>query len=169
MTTSKTSLCALLLTAAAGSLFVSNSAAASSVRDTSAGGACHALNSTAKFTFSNNYLVNTGTNDQYVVCHFQMNDDSSVALSHPSNLDLSMTAGSTPGTVLCGAQEGSYFGGVNTIISSTSSNFTMAAGTNRFFNFNAGALVRTRYWDTLTLSCRVPAGFTMGLIEWTEG
>jgi hypothetical protein len=168
MKMSTTSACASMAIAIA-ALSGSAPAAASSYRDTSAGSACHPVNPGIAFTYSNNYLTNTTSTNQYVVCHFQMDDDGALAVTKPTNLDIAFTSGATGGTIVCGAQEGSFFNGVNNVTSSNGQNYIMGPSSNHFIIFNTAGLTRSVFYDVLTVTCRVPPGFKMGLIEWTEG
>jgi len=168
MKMSTTSACALMAIAIA-ALSGSAPAAAASYRDTSAGSACHPMNPGIAFTYSNNYLTNTTSSNQYVICHFQMNDDGSTATTKPTALDVAFASGATGGTIVCGAQEGGFYSGTNFVTSSNGQNYVMAPNSNHFIIFNTTGLTRSVAWDVLTVSCRVPPGFKMGLIEWTEG
>ena len=165
-----TSLCALVVFV--GALSASQPAAATHAHDTSAGGACHAANGAAdgKFTYSNNYLTNIGTTDQYVICHLQMDDDDSVPLTHPVYLAVHTVAGATAGTITCVAQEGAFYTGAsNTIASSSARSATLDVGLNSNLNWDTNLLTRPAIYYTLTLNCKVPGGFKLGLIEYWEG
>ena len=145
-------------------------AQATVARDLSAGGACHAANGAAvgKFTFSNFSLLNIGTTDQFVVCNFQMEEDLSLTLKAASTLSVSVTAGATPGTVTCTAQTGHHYSGATVIRSSFVRTVTLPASNNGYLLWDDPAWIRINPWDTLTLNCRLPGGFRMGLIEWYQ-
>jgi hypothetical protein len=160
--------CALVVVAAAAFGTPAPAAATETARDTNAAGACRPVNSLVHFSYSNNYLTNSTTTDQYVVCQFQMNDDFSAAAPGPAALDVAVATGATAGFVLCSAQEGSFYGGSNYVTSSNQQNYSLAANSNHYMVFTTSALTRTNYWETLTLICRIPAGGKMGLIEWYQ-
>jgi hypothetical protein len=141
-------------------------------RDTSAGGACHPANGAAagKFTYGNLSLTNLGSVDQYVICHLQMDDDpTALTPTRPEILAVAVTAGATPGTVACVGQIGYHANGVNHLRSSISRSLALAAANNGFLLWNSGTpWAREFVYETLTLNCKVPPGFKLGLIEWAQ-
>jgi hypothetical protein len=154
------------------SLAASSPAHALRARDTSAGGACHPANGAAagKFTYGNLSLTNVGTVDQYVICHLQMDDDTTALYpARPDTLSVAVTAGATPGTVACVAQIGFHANGANYVRSSFSRSVTLAAGNNGWAYWDSTtAWTREFAYETLTLNCKVPPGFRMGLVEWLQ-
>jgi hypothetical protein len=167
MSKSTTSLCAFMVIAAAGALGASGPAAATVYSDTSAGGACHPAGGGAasKFTYSNNYLTNIGTTDQYVICHFGMND-TVTPVTNPSLLYISVAAGGTSGTISCVAQHGSFYLGANHVESSQTRSASMSAGASGTLSFDTSTMTRTQVYNTFTVNCRVPGGFKLALIEY---
>lgn len=162
----------LLAVACLAVLFGATPAHALRYRDTSAGGACHPANGGAanRFTYGNLSLTNIGTVDQYVICHLQMDDDASALTpTRPEILAVAVTAGATPGTVVCVGQIGYHANGGNNVRSSISRTTTLPASNNGFLVWNTGTpWVREFVYETLTLNCKVPPGFKLGLIEWAQ-
>jgi hypothetical protein len=166
-----TTLCAFMVIAAAAALGATGPAAATTnYNDTSSGGACHAAAGSAepKFTYANNYLTNISTTDQYVVCHFAMNDSSIPSPLQLTDLVVHTASGSTTGTLICVAQYGAYYSGANHVESTQTQNLPLGAGSYGQVNFSA-TFTRTQIYNTFTLNCKVPAGFKLGLIEFWQG
>ena len=165
----KSMLALALFTACVGAV-PSSPAEAAVLRDTSAGGACHAANgaAAAKFSFGNNLLTNNATNDQYVVCHFQMHDDQATALTTPLYLSVAVSSGPTGGVVTCLAQMGFFASGVHSVTASVTRSTLISTGGSAAMEWNAVAWGRTDAFQTLTLNCKLPPGFRMGLIQWQQ-
>lgn len=151
---------------AAGLLAFPAADAATYWRNASAGANCHAANGAAsdKFTFANNYLTNIGTNDQYVICSLDM-DDNAAGSMHANYIAVSAKAGSTSGTLTCIAQEGRFDNGENIISASQTRSRLVFANYSEVLIWPDG-LPRLLFDDVLTLNCRVPAGFKLGLIRY---
>ena len=159
-----------LLTICVG-MVVTPTATAAKFRDTSAGGACHAANgaAAAKFSFGNHYLTNNATTDQYVVCHFQMDDEQAELITTPLFLAMTATAGpASGGTVTCLAQVGNYSMGATTITASATRSAPLAAGASTTLDWSGVSWGRTQHYQVMTLNCRLPPGFRMGLIQWLQ-
>jgi hypothetical protein len=137
-------------------------------RDTSAGGACQAAagGSTA-FTFGNTYLLNKGTTAQYVICHFaQLDFDNDH--QPPERLDVYFTAGLSADTISCVVQMGYFYNGAVITSAWQTRTATADATTSGALTWLAADLPRTAAAYTLTLNCKVPAGFKLGLIGLRE-
>jgi hypothetical protein len=142
-------------------------AAASIHRNTSGGGACQPASSgSTSFSFNNTYLENRGTTAQYVICHFTQLDFGDDALS-PERLDLYFTAGASSGTPVCVVQMGWHWGTLHTS-AAVARTATIAAGGTDDLTWLSGDLPRTTAAYTLTLNCKVPPGFKLGLIGLRE-
>jgi hypothetical protein len=165
----KSMLALAMFTTCLGAL-TAHTANAAVFRDTSAGGACHAANgaAAAKFSYGNNLLTNNATNDQFVVCHFQMDDDQAVTLTTPLYVSAAISPGATGGTVTCLAQMGYFLSGQSLVSASISRSATLPAGEHTTLAWNAVSWGRTEPYQTLTLNCRLPPGFRMGLIQWQQ-
>jgi hypothetical protein len=138
-------------------------------RHTSAGGACHVANGGAagKFTFNNHYLTNIGTTDQYVICHFEMDDPTAL----PNSVDYLGVQAFAPYpdmTVTCVAQTGNYVDGTVNLQSSVARSYTTFGANAPFALEWIGALTRQNVTQVLTLNCKVPPGAKLGLITRTE-
>jgi hypothetical protein len=159
---------AAALAATVSCLALPTPAAAQTYRDTSAGGACKAAaaGSTA-ITFGNTYLLNKSTVAQYVICHFDMFDLAGSTAQSTSMLKAYFGAGDTAGTPTCVVQIGFYTQQLYTSDISSGS-VTIQPGLSDFIAFGSADMVRDAYYQTLTLNCKVPPGFRMGLIERTD-
>jgi hypothetical protein len=138
-------------------------------RDTSGGGACHAASGGAagSFTYGNNYITNTGTTTQYVICHFGMVDV--VDLMPPTQLfQVSISTTVANRTVLCTAQTGAYFAGTNHIASSNARTHTFDAVGDFSLQWDASQIIRTSAYTTFTLNCRMDPGTRVGVIEYWD-
>ena len=144
-------------------------AAANRSHDSSAGGSCHSASPTPKFSRNNHYTTNIAATDQYLVCQFQMDDDPTVPATDIKYLELSVVAGASGGTVTCVAQIGALYAGSMHLESSISRSVTLTAGNGGYLNFGANPLIRSVYYNVLTMNCRVPTGFKVGLLEWEDG
>jgi hypothetical protein len=147
--------------------FAATPAAASIHRNTSAGGACKsaAAGSTA-FTFGNTYLLNKATTYDYVICQFTQLDFGDDHLA-PERLDVYFTAGATGGTPVCVVQMGWYWGELHTS-AVVARSVVMAAGASDDLTWLGSDLPRTAAAYTLTLNCKMPPGFKLGLIGLRE-
>ncbi len=137
-------------------------------RASSAGGACQPANGGAAwFQFSNNYLTNIGTTDKYIVCHFVIDEDlgGMGAVSSIANLSVGTNSGAVGGQAVCSAQTGYHYYSTTSIMGTNVGAITLGANTYGPIQFNEAALPRTATYDVLTLNCRVPGGWKIGLIQ----
>ncbi len=157
---------ALSSTLAVGALLgLSHPASASVFRATNGGAACKpALSNSTSFLFNNKYAENTNTTDQYLICHLVM-ADLSTGPPPPQQLTIWFKAGATGGTALCLVQAGYYLDSTITSASVFSSGTAAAGGLVAVSWFEPG-LVRSTSNHALTLNCKVPAGWRMGLIQY---
>ena len=133
-------------------------------RNTNAGAACQPRYPGARaFAAGNHSLRNTGDVDQYVVCHFGQMDLGPEPQS-PASLAVHASAGALAGQVICIARTGYFDGAVQTSAASTRA-AQVASGGSTVLSWTAADLPRSSVADALTLECKVPAGFTVGLIE----
>lgn len=161
-------------TALAALVFVAGLQAAGETRaavinlSTNGGAACKpAYGASTSFAFRTSYAENIGTTDQYVVCHFPNWD-----LGPPQGLEslqLYMTAGAYPGTVVCVAGMGYYYNTTH-FTSVLSKSVTVAsAGQGGVIEYLGGELPDNGGGDeSLTLNCKLPRGFKFGLIRRTQ-
>ena len=138
-------------------------------RYTGAGGACHPANggSVPKFTRGPHHLTNNNTTDQYVVCHFAMDD----ATSSPNGLgkvELHIWSANAGATITCVGQTGAYYFGVVHARSTVSRTHTFTApGESHYLEWDA-VLQRESLADTLSISCKMGPGTRLGLIARAE-
>ena len=138
--------------------------AADHYRDTNGGSACHPANgaAAAKFTRANHYLTNNNATEQYVVCHFPM-DDAAGLVAEMDYLSVHVQA-TGAGAVTCVAQTGSYFGGVLTLRANVARSHTFSAAGPMVLTWD-GVLPRLAVHDVLTVNCKLAPGMRIGLIE----
>ena len=144
--------------------------AATRFYDTNGGAACHAANGGAanKFTFNNHYLTNIGTTDQYVICHFQMDDDAAVGPATIDYLAVWVQMPTSGSTVSCVAQTGHWYN--NTLFAEATvgrSYTSVGANQNAYLEWEA-VLPRASVSDALTLNCKLGPGMKLGLIARRE-
>ena len=158
---------ALLALTLVAALASPGSADATVYRDTSAGGACHAANgaNAASFNFSNNYVTNTGTTTQYIICHLQMEDAFVPVATEFFAVHVQSTQAGTR-IVSCSAQTGSFFNGVNQVKSAQVQAYTFSGPGSTDLNWNESTMARVSPWFTVTLNCRMDPGTRVGLIEY---
>jgi hypothetical protein len=139
------------------------------VRSLSGGAACHPANggSAAKFIRSNHTLANNNVTAQYVVCEVPL-DDISLQVRQISGLVIWLTAGSTGGSVTCTAQTGGHLSGHTRVTSSVARSQDIVANGHDLVSWVNPALVRASDADVVTVSCRLPPGFRVGLIQATH-
>lgn len=143
--------------------FATTPADATIYRDMSAGGACKAAYAGASpFVYSATHLENKGVVDLYVVCQFQHYDIG--AAQSPLMVTAALTAGALGGTAVCVVQMGWYDGTLhNSAV--VSRGIALAPGTSGQVTWEGADLPRTSATDVLTLNCKLPGGFKLGLIE----
>ena len=136
----------------------------------SGGAACHPASgaASAKFTRSNHTLTNINTTDQYVVCSMSIDDIYGEPTRQVGNLTLWFTAGSTGGTPTCSVQTGKHYAGHTQLSSAVTRSVVVAANTGEQLVWNGAELNRLSYHDVVTVSCRVPPGFRIGLLDLTD-
>jgi hypothetical protein len=132
-------------------------------RDMSAGSACKAAYAgVSPFVYSATHLENKGVVDLYVVCQFQHYDIG--AAQSPLLVSVALTAGTLGGTAVCVVQTGYYNGTVhNSAV--VARGVPLAAGASGQVVWEGADLPRASEADVLTLNCKLPGGFRMGLIE----
>lgn len=147
---------------------VSPRADATTFRNTSAGTACHAANGAvaASFVRSGNYITNTSSSTQFVICHFGMHDTD--GLKAVTLFQIAISSTQPARTVVCTAQTGSYHHATNNVTSSVARSYTFPAVGWQYLQWTASALTRSVYWDVLTLNCRMDPGTRLGVIEYHQ-
>ncbi len=145
-------------------LVTPNTAFAVVNRNSSAGSACQPANGSAPwFQFTNNYLINNGTTDKYVVCNFVIDETSTSAITH---LAVWTNSGAVGGQAVCSAQTGYRAINTTSIAGTNVGAVTLGGGSSAGrIDFTESSLPRSDGYDVLTLNCRVPGGWKIGLIE----
>jgi len=136
---------------------------------TNGGAACKpAYGASTKFNFTEYYALNNSTTDQYVVCSFANFSVGSSSTAQPvKGIYFSFDAGATPGTAVCTVKMGYWMAGAHTA-SQSSKSVTVAANSNGVINFSNLDLPRSFEFEALSVNCKVPGGFKLGLIQRTE-
>ncbi len=136
-------------------------------RISSGGTACQPANGSAPwFQFTNNYLINNGTTDKYVVCNFVIDEPGITTIEQIDYLYVNTSSGAVGGQqAVCSAQIGYHASGATTIAGTNIAAITLPAGSAGPIVFNVAALPRPQIYHALTLNCRVPGGWKIGLLE----
>jgi len=132
-----------------------------------AGGACKpAYGASTKFNFTELYALNTSTTDQYLVCNFT---DLTIApfTSNAQPIDMLrvfVVSGASAGTVTCVAKMGHLADLTPTVASSATGSVPMSANSASAIVLGSD-LPRTNEYDVLSMNCKLPGGFKLGLIQ----
>ena len=102
-----------------------------------------------------------------MICHFDMFDIAGSAPQPTSMLKIYFGAGDTVGTPTCVVQVGFYTQQLYTS-DVTARSVTIDPGLSDSIAFDSTDMARDALYKTLTLNCKVPPGFRMGLIERTD-
>ena len=133
---------------------------------TNGGGACKpAYGASPNFTFTELYAQNIGTADQYVVCNFaNFGKGYDMTTVGVYSLVVNFSAGATAGTPVCVARLG-FWTNAASVASTVVRSVTIQPGQAGEIRYNPGDLNRAYEFQTLSMNCKVPAGFRLGLIQ----
>jgi len=133
---------------------------------TNAGGACKpAYGASDKFTFTELYAQNIGTTDQYLVCNFANFTISTGQLAAPiDELRVWAGAGATPGTLACTVKMG-YWLGSPVVTSTSTKSAALGISSTGMLDFVSTDLPRDSEYQVLSMNCKLPGGFKLGLIQ----
>jgi hypothetical protein len=145
-------------------------AAAQTYHAYTSGAACQPANGalSPKFTYNLQFLTNTGTSDQTVVCFLPQAD----AGLTPENLIYLSVAAYLPAagtTITCLAQVGYYGEAGNVIDVSVAQSFTSST-THQYplLYWDGATLPRASSYEVLALNCKLPPGARIGTINRLE-
>ena len=143
---------------------VGGTAQAATIELASSGAACRPVSAAAASSFyvANSYIWNTGSTNQYISC--MLPDWNLLVGGDVTYLSFNWASSGTAGTVTCTVQAGGFYYGANQIASANTKSLTLAASSWGFMTFNTPLAMGTNYHN-LNVSCNVPAGFKLGLIE----
>jgi len=156
----------LAATFLAASLSITPQAARADISMTTSGGsACKpAYGASTKFVFTELYALNTGTTDQYLVCGFANWALTGPAAKPPNIVAVYVAAGTTSGTAACTIKMAAFFG-TTSVASVLVRSATLQPAESTSLYFNGLDLQRWQDYQILSMNCKLPGGFKLGLIQ----
>jgi len=135
---------------------------------TNGGSACKpAYGASTKFNFTEYYALNNGTTDQYVVCNFNnwsVNPVDSTALALEMLAVYFNSGATTGGTAVCTVKMGYWTNGASTESQMVKS-IDLTPNSAGSITFTGADLPRKYEFQGLSMNCKVPGGFRLGLIQ----